>query len=194
MMSLTVFAVAFGIIFLAELPDKTALAALMLGTRYRAAYVFAGVAAAMAVQVGLALAAGSLLALLPHRWVEGISGALFLAGAVMLLLHKPEEEGHEAKAPSSTGFWKVAGASFLVVAVAEFGDLTQIMTANLAAKYADPLSVGLGAWLALCAVGGLAIVGGQKLLKHVPMKVIIRVAAAAMLVLAAISLVGAVTG
>ncbi|WP_035805892.1 TMEM165/GDT1 family protein [Kitasatospora mediocidica] len=192
-MDLSVFAVTFGIIFLAELPDKTALAALMLGTRYRAAYVFAGVAAAMAVQVGLALVAGSLLALLPHRWVEGVTGALFLAGAVMLLLHK-DEEAHEAKEPSSSSFWKVAGTSFLVVAVAEFGDLTQIMTANLAAKYADPLSVGLGAWLALCAVGGLAIVGGQKLLKHVPMKVIIRVAAAAMLVLAGISIVGAITG
>ncbi|MDH6131885.1 putative Ca2+/H+ antiporter (TMEM165/GDT1 family) [Kitasatospora sp. MAA4] len=192
-MDLTVFAVTFGIIFLAELPDKTALAALMLGTRYRAAYVFAGVAAAMAVQVGLALAAGSLLALLPHRWVEGVTGVLFLAGAAMLLLHK-DEEAHEAKEPSSSSFWKVAGTSFLVVAVAEFGDLTQIMTANLAAKYAEPLSVGLGAWLALCAVGGLAILGGQKLLKHVPMKVIIRVAAAAMLVLAGISIVGAVTG
>jgi putative Ca2+/H+ antiporter (TMEM165/GDT1 family) len=193
-MSLTVFAVTFGIIFLAELPDKTALAALMLGTKYRAAYVFAGVAAAMAVQVALALVAGSLLALLPHRWVELVTGLLFLAGAVMLLLHKHEEEPHEARKPASNSFWKVAGASFLVVAVAEFGDLTQIMTANLAAKYADPPAVGLGAWLALCAVGGLAILGGQKLLKHVPMKVIIRVAAAAMLVLAAVSIVGAVTG
>ncbi|MFE9423563.1 TMEM165/GDT1 family protein [Kitasatospora sp. NPDC006697] len=195
MMSLTVFAVTFGIIFLAELPDKTALAALMLGTKYRALYVFAGVAAAMAVQVGLALAAGSLLALLPHRWVELVTGLLFLAGAVMLLLHKHEdEEGHEGRKPSSSSFWKVAGTSFLVVAVAEFGDLTQIMTANLAAKYADPLAVGLGAWLALCAVGGLAVLGGQKLLAHVPMKVIIRVAAAAMLVLAGISVVGAITG
>ncbi|MDH6138960.1 MULTISPECIES: TMEM165/GDT1 family protein [Kitasatospora] len=193
-MNPTVFAVTFGIIFLAELPDKTALAALMLGTRYRASYVFAGVAAAMAVQVGLALVAGSLLALLPHRWVEGVAGLLFLAGAVMLLMHKDEDEEHEARKPAANSFWKVAGTSFLVVAVAEFGDLTQIMTANLAAKYAEPLAVGLGAWLALCAVGGLAILGGQKLLKHVPMKAIIRVAAAAMLVLSGISIVEAVTG
>jgi putative Ca2+/H+ antiporter (TMEM165/GDT1 family) len=193
-MNLTVFAVTFGIIFLAELPDKTALAALMLGTRYRASYVFAGVAAAMAVQVGLALVAGSLLALLPHRWVEGVAGVLFLVGAVMLLLHKHEDEEEAGRAPSGGGFWKVAGTSFAVVAVAEFGDLTQIMTANLAAKYAEPFAVGLGAWLALCAVGGLAILGGQKLLRHVPMKVIIRVAAAAMLVLSAISIVEAVSG
>ncbi|MFC6598096.1 TMEM165/GDT1 family protein [Kitasatospora paranensis] len=195
MMSLTVAALTFGIIFLAELPDKTALASLVLGTKYRASYVFAGIAAAFALQVGLALVAGSLLSLLPQRWVEGVSGALFLLGAVMLLWHHDDEDdGHAAKEPSSSSFWKVAGASFVVVAVAEFGDLTQIMTANLAAKYADPLAVGIGSWLALCAVGGIAIVGGQKLLRHVPMKVIVRIAATLMLLLAVFSLVKAFTG
>ncbi|MEV7183351.1 TMEM165/GDT1 family protein [Kitasatospora sp. NPDC093102] len=195
MMSLTVAALTFGIIFLAELPDKTALASLVLGTKYRASYVFAGIAAAFALQVGLALAAGHLLSLLPHRWVEGVTGVLFLVGAGMLLFHGGEDgDEHAAKEPSSNSFWKVAGASFVVVAVAEFGDLTQIMTANLAAKYADPLAVGLGSWLALCAVGGIAIVGGQKLLKYVPMKLIIRVAATIMVVLAGISIFGAITG
>ncbi|MFC9326743.1 TMEM165/GDT1 family protein [Kitasatospora sp. NPDC057015] len=194
-MSPTVLVITFGIVFLAELPDKTALASLVLGTRYRASYVFAGVAAAMAVMVGLALIAGQLLALLPQRWVEGVTGLLFLAGAAMLLFqHGGDEDGHAAKEPSSGSFWKVAGASFAVVAVAEFGDLTQIMTANLAAKYDDPLAVGLGAWLALCAVAGIAIVGGQKLLKHVPMKVIIRVAAGVMLLMGGFSLFQAVTG
>ncbi|GAA2152784.1 TMEM165/GDT1 family protein [Kitasatospora kazusensis] len=194
-MSLTVAAVTFGIIFLAELPDKTALASLVLGTRYRAGYVFAGIAAAFALQVGLALVAGSLLAMLPQRWVEGVTGLLFLIGAAMLLWHNDDdEEGHAGKEPSSSGFWRVAGASFVVVAVAEFGDLTQIMTANLAAKYADPLSVGLGAWLALCAVGGIAIVGGQKLLQYVPMKVIVRIAAGIMLLMAAFSLFEAIAG
>ncbi len=127
--------------------------------------------------------------------MEGVSGLLFLAGAAMLLFHHGgDEDGHAAKEPSADNFWKVAGASFAVVAVAEFGDLTQIMTANLAAKYADPLAVGLGAWLALCAVAGIAIVGGQKLLKHVPMKVVVRVAAGAMLLMAGFSLFQAVTG
>lgn len=195
-MNLTVAALTFGIIFLAELPDKTALASLVLGTRYRASYVFAGIAAAFAVQVALALVAGSLLALLPHRWVEGISGALFLLGALMLLWHRGEEEdeGHATKEPSANSFWKVAGTSFLIVAVAEFGDLTQIMTANLAAKYADLVSVGLGSWLGLCAVGGIAVWGGQKLLKHVPMTVIVRVAALVMMALAGWSLFSAVVG
>ncbi len=81
-----------------------------------------------------------------------------------------------------------------MVLIAEFGDLTQIATANLAAKYADPLAVGLGAWLALCAVGGLAVVGGQKLMQYVPLTLITRIAAAVMLVLAGVSIVAAVTG
>jgi len=193
--SITVAAITFGIIFVAELPDKTALASLVLGTRYRASYVFAGIAAAFAVHVALAIAAGSLLSLLPHRWVEGVVGALFLAGALMLLLQKEEEEEEGAvREPSSNSFWRVAGTGFVMVLIAEFGDLTQIATANLAAKYADPLAVGLGAWLALCAVGGLAVVGGQKLMQYVPLTLITRIAAAVMLVLAGVSIVAAVTG
>ncbi|MFD8598875.1 TMEM165/GDT1 family protein [Kitasatospora sp. NPDC059646] len=195
MNSLSIAALTFGIVFLSELPDKTALASLVLGTKYRAGYVFAGIAAAFAVQVALALVAGSLLALLPQRWVEGVTGALFLLGAGMLLWHREDEDdGAEGKEPRNSSFWRVAGTGFVIVAVAEFGDLTQIMTANLAAKYADPLAVGLGSWLALCAVGGIAVVGGQKLLRHVPMKVIVRVAALAMIALAGFSLFKAVTG
>ena len=194
-MSLTVAVITFGIIFLAELPDKTALASLMLGTRFRASYVFVGIAAAFAVQVALAVAAGSLLALLPHRWVEAVVGLMFLGGGLVLLLQKGEEEEEgKPKEPSSTGFWRVAGTGFLMVLIAEFGDLTQITTANLAAKYADPLSVALGSWLALCAVAGIAIVGGQKLMKHVPLRVITKVAAVVMLVMAGVSVVGAIVG
>ncbi|MEY9871182.1 putative Ca2+/H+ antiporter (TMEM165/GDT1 family) [Streptacidiphilus sp. MAP12-33] len=195
MSSFAIFGITFGVIFLAELPDKTALASLVLGTRYRSSYVFAGVAAAMALQVGLALAAGRLLALLPHRALEAVVGGLFVLGAAMLLLHKDEgEEEAEGRDPKSGSFWRVAGASFAVIAIAEFGDLTQIATANLAAKYGDWLAVGLGSWLALCAVGGLAILGGQKLMEYVPLRVIQRVAAVIMLVLAGISITGAITG
>ncbi|WP_042390963.1 TMEM165/GDT1 family protein [Streptacidiphilus melanogenes] len=196
MNSFAVFGITFGVIFLAELPDKTALASLVLGTRYRSSYVFAGVAAAMAVQVSLALVAGRLLSLLPHRALEAVVGGLFVLGAVMLLLHKEDddEEGAEGRTPRSDSFWRVAGASFAVIAIAEFGDLTQIATANLAAKYGDWLAVGLGSWLALCAVGGLAILGGQKLMQRVPLHVIQRCAAVIMLVLAGISIANAITG
>ncbi|MFI9804925.1 TMEM165/GDT1 family protein [Streptomyces sp. NPDC052301] len=192
MISITVTALVFGVIFLAELPDKTALAGLVLGTRYRASYVFAGVAAAFLVHVVLAVAAGSVLTLLPQRIVHAITGVLFLGGAAMLLLHKGEEE--EIKKPADQSFWKVAGTGFMLILVAEFGDLTQIMTANLAARYDDPLSVGLGAVLGLWAVAGLGIVGGKALMKRVPLRLITQIAALLMLALGVWSLYEAVAG
>ncbi|MFG2758429.1 TMEM165/GDT1 family protein [Streptomyces wuyuanensis] len=194
MLSVTIMAITFGVVFLAELPDKTALAGLMLGTRYRASYVFAGVAAAFAVHVALAIAAGSVLTLLPQRLVQAVVGVLFLAGAAMLLLKKSDDDDEGIKAPSDQSFWKVSGAGFMLILVAEFGDLTQIMTANLAARYDDPLSVGLGAVLALWAVAALGIVGGRTLLKYVPLKLITKIAAGLMLALAGLSLYEAIAG
>ncbi|MFK0233549.1 TMEM165/GDT1 family protein [Streptomyces vinaceus] len=191
--SITVTAIAFGVVFLAELPDKTALAGLMLGTRYRASYVFAGVAAAFAVHVALAIAAGSVLTLLPHRLVQAVVGILFLAGAAMLLLKKSDGD-EEVKAPADQSFWKVSGAGFMLILVAEFGDLTQIMTANLAARYDNPVSVGLGAVLALWAVAGIGILGGKTLMKYVPLRLITKVAAGVMAALAAFSLYEAIAG
>ncbi len=186
-------AVVFGVVFLAELPDKTALAGLVLGTRYRASYVFAGVAAAFALHVALAVAAGSVLTLLPHRIVQALTGVLFLGGAAVLLMKKDEDED-EIRKPENQSFWKVAGAGFMLILVAEFGDLTQIMTANLAARYDDPLSVGLGAVLALWAVAGIGIVGGKALMKRVPLGLITKVAAMVMLGLGVWSLWEAVAG
>ena len=196
-MNLGVAATVFGIIFLSELPDKTALASLVLGTRYRPRYVFAGAAAAFLVHACLAVAAGSLLSLLPHRALEGVVAALFLFGAILLLRGRHEDEEEEdlgIKEGTEPTFLRVASTAFLVILVAEFGDLTQILTANLAAKYHDPISVGLGAVLGLWAVAGLAIVGGRGLLKVVPLTVITRIAAVIMLVMAGISLFDAIHG
>ncbi|MEU9147742.1 TMEM165/GDT1 family protein [Streptomyces sp. NPDC048349] len=193
MFSFSVTAIAFGVVFLAELPDKTALAGLMLGTRYRASYVFAGVAAAFAVHVALAIAAGSVLSLLPHRLVQAVVGVLFLAGAAMLLWKKDDGD-EEVKPPADQSFWKVSGAGFMLILVAEFGDLTQIMTANLAARYDNPVSVGIGAVLALWAVAGIGILGGRTLMKYVPLRLITKIAAAVMAALAAFSLYEAVGG
>ncbi|MGW2960047.1 TMEM165/GDT1 family protein [Streptomyces sp. NPDC001220] len=193
MISITVTALVFGVIFLAELPDKTALAGLVLGTRYRASYVFAGVAAAFLLHVVLAVAAGSVLTLLPQQVVHALTGVLFLGGAAVLLLKKGEEE-EEVRKPADQSFWKVAGTGFMLILVAEFGDLTQIMTANLAARYDDPISVGLGAVLGLWAVAGLGIVGGKALMKKVPLRLITQIAAVLMLALGVWSLWEAVAG
>lgn len=190
---------AFGVVFLAELPDKTAVASLIMGTKYRPSWVFAGVAGAFVVHVALAVAAGSLLTLIPRRPLEAIVAVLFLGGAVLMLRSHGGEDGEQEAedAPdlgAGAGFRKVAGTAFGVIMVAEFGDLTQIVTANLAAKYADPLAVGLGATLGLWAVGGLAIVGGRSLLKVLPLHLIVRLAALVMVLLAGVSLWQAIAG
>jgi len=193
-MSLAIAATVFGVVFLAELPDKTALASLILGSRYRPLYVFAGVAAAFAVHAALAVAAGSLLALLPRRPVEIVVTVLFALGAVLLLRGRAGgEDEHLEIHGKEPGFWRVAWTSFGVILVAEFGDLTQIATASLAARFHDPLSVGTGAVLALWAVAALAIAGGRGLLKIIPLTWITRIAAAIMLVMAGLSLASAVS-
>ena len=184
----------FAVIFFAELPDKTALASLVLGSRYRPSWVFAGVAAAFAAHACLAVAAGSLLTLLPHRPLEGIVAALFAIGGVLMLRGHDGEDDDEhvelhGKEPS---FWRVAWTGFGVILIAEFGDLTQLATASLAAKYHDPVSVVVGAVLGLWAVAGIAIAGGRGLLKLIPLQWITRVAAVIMLVLAGFSLFEAI--
>ncbi|GIH18441.1 TMEM165/GDT1 family protein [Rugosimonospora africana] len=191
-MNLALIAAVAPLIFLAELPDKTALASLVLGTRYRASWVFSGVAAAFAVHVLLAVAVGAVLSLLPHRILEAVVGAVFLLGAVLLLRGRHDETVDQER--ERHGFWRVSTMSFLVIIVAEFGDLTQIVTANLAAKYQDPISVGVGSVIGLWAVAGLAILGGQGLLRVVPMKWIIRAAALVMAVLAVVSVASAIRG
>jgi putative Ca2+/H+ antiporter (TMEM165/GDT1 family) len=193
-MSLAIMATVFAVIFPAELPDKTALASLVLGSRYRPSWVFAGVAAAFTVHAALAVAAGSLIGLLPRRPVEGAVAALFVAGAVLLLRgrHESDDDEHVELHGKEPGFWRVAWTGFGVILVAEFGDLTQIATATLAARFHDPLSVGIGAVLALWAVAGLAIAGGRGLLKVIPLTWITRIAAVIMLVMAGFSLAAAI--
>jgi Ca2+/H+ antiporter, TMEM165/GDT1 family len=193
-MNLAIAATVFAVIFTAELPDKTALASLILGSRYRPSYVFAGVAAAFTVHTALAIAAGSLLSLLPHRPLEIIVAVLFAAGAVLLLRgrHEDADESMEVRGKEPS-FWRIAWTGFAVIIVAEFGDLTQIAIATLAARYHDPLSVGVGALLALWAVAALAIAGGRSLLKVIPLTWITRIAAAIMLVMAGLSLAAALS-
>lgn len=203
MLDLAVTATVFGLIFVSELPDKTAVASLVLGTRFPWFWVFAGIAAAFATHVLIALGAGHLIGLLPKRPVEAVVAVLFLLGAFLVWREGLEadeiEEAEEAEVgseaeqvPPTAGFWRVAGLGYSVIFIAEWGDLTQIMTANLAAKYHSPLSVGVGAVLGLWAVGLLAILGGRTLMKYLPLLWITRIAAVVMTVLGIWSLVSAI--
>lgn len=182
---LATLGLTFILIFPAELPDKTFIATLVLSTRYRRLAVWLGVAAAFAVQSAIAVAAGGLLSLLPQRLVLGITCVLFGAAAVFMLLtglraratelaeEEQEkldvEEAADKRVGHSTSTLRIAITSFLVLFAAEWGDLSQILTAGLAARTGEPLSVFLGAWLALVCVAGIAVVLGGWLQKRVPL-------------------------
>jgi putative Ca2+/H+ antiporter (TMEM165/GDT1 family) len=193
-LSLAICLTAFGLVLPAELPDKTTVAALVLGTRHRPLPVFAGVAAAFAVHVSLAVVAGSLLSLLPRRPLDAVVAGLFLLSAWLLLRHGDPSQKEAPAESVRPGSLRVFAAGFAIVMVAEFGDLTQIVIANLAARYHDPVSVGLGSVLALWAVAALAITGGRGLMRVVPVRLVARLAAAAMTVMAVISVIGAIRG
>lgn len=200
MLDILVIATVFALVFVGELPDKTAVAGLVLGTRFPWRWVFTGIAAAFLTHVVIAVAAGSLLSLLPHRIVESVVAGLFLLGAGLIWREGRDRDddgidGVDAPTvPDNAGFWKVAGLGYGIIFLAEWGDLTQILTANLAAKYDDPVSVGIGAVLALWSVGLLAILGGKTLLKILPIAWITRAAALVMTALGVYSAVAAARG
>ncbi|HEV2890251.1 MAG TPA: TMEM165/GDT1 family protein [Frankiaceae bacterium] len=188
-MSIRAFLTTYGVVLPAELPDKTALASLVLASTYRKPLaVWAGGAAAFFAQCAIAVAAGSLLALLPDRAVAGVAAVLFAAGAVLALRGRAEEPSYVPAAGR-----RVAAVTFGVLFLAEWGDFTQLATASLASRYEAPFSVFLGAWLALCTVCGLAVLLGRGLLRVVPLRVVRLVAAGIFAVVAVVSAAQAVT-
>ena len=161
-----VFAV-FPIIFLGELPDKTMFASLVMSTRGRPAVVWLGAAAAFTVHVVIAVTVGvALFHLLPHQVLDAVVAGMFLVGAALALREAAKErQDEELVEREVASHRRIAVTAFVVIFLAEWGDLTQILTANLAAHYHDPLSVGVGAVLALWTVAALAVVSGQSLLR-----------------------------
>ena len=155
----------FILIFVAELPDKTALATLLMATRGNPRAIFTGAALAFVIQSLVAVALGSVLSFFPARWVHFTAGVLFLVFAVLVWRREEDEEKEEEVVQAVSGsrrFWRTAWGSFLVIFAAEWGDLTQLATASLAAKYRDPITIFFAATLALWVVTGIAVVAGHR--------------------------------
>ena len=200
-MELAVIALAFAAIFVVELPDKTFVATLVLSTRYhRPLMVWLGVGLAFAVQSGIAIALGKAAALLPTTLVQAVVLVMFLGGAVLLLREaRPDEQdddGHEEEeyaaragrvATGTATNLKIVLTSFVVLFAAEWGDLSQLLTLSLVARYDDPVSVFLGAWGALLTVSGLAVVAGRALAHRIPIHLLHLLGASMCLVLAGLT-------
>ncbi|MFE0648676.1 TMEM165/GDT1 family protein [Streptomyces sp. NPDC059534] len=184
---------AFGLIFLAELPDKTMFASLAMGTRMRPLYVWIGTSTAFLAHVAIAVGAGSLLGLLPGWSVKLVSALMFGFGAFMLLRGGGDDDEADAGGRTVTGFWPVFSTAFMAVFISEWGDLTQITTANLAATNGT-WSTAIGSLAALMSVSALALVAGRFIAKRVPLKTVQRVGGVCMAGLAIWSLTEVFTG
>ncbi|MGD0895389.1 MAG: TMEM165/GDT1 family protein [Acidimicrobiales bacterium] len=213
-MNLGLAAATFAIVILAELPDKTFLSTVLLSSRHRPLPVWLGAAAGLVAQAGVAVLAGRLLALAPHRVVDAVVAGLFVAGAAYLLASRAaavdargaaiasdEERLLETGAgPSPAGRRRgpsgarITAITFAVIALAEFGDLTQIVIANLSARSRDPLSVFTGAALAFVVVSGVGVAAGRALTRLVPLDAVRKVSGLILLGLGIWSAVAAGTG
>lgn len=195
---LLALAVAFVAIFPVELPDKTFVATLVLSTRYPPLPTWLGVVLAFAVQVVIAVTAGSLLSHLPSRPVHLGAAVLFAIGATVLargarkadLEEREQEEEYEAKVQEPKRGWRAFGASFLVLFTAEWGDLSQFVIAGLVASGRNPVATGIGL-LALVTVSGLALLLGRWLLRRVRLSLIRWLGAGICGVLSVVTLISA---
>lgn len=177
-MDLVVAGTAFLLVLAVELPDKTLMATLILATRYRPLPVLVGVGVAFAVQTLIAVAAGGLLALLPQRIVAAVVAVIFVLGAVLLFRGAAKAGTQEVVTRrEASGPVRVALLSFGVLFAAEWGDLSQLATAGLAARYDAPVSVFFGAWAALVLVAVIASLLGRVIVARLPLAWVQRVAA-----------------
>ena len=171
---------AFGVVFLAELPDKTMFATLILATRYpRKTAVWCGVAGAYTLHVTIAALLGTAISRLPTELLRYVVGTIFVvAGAYLVWSSRAEsdkmnENAELGVAPSWRSTFTVSAAT---IGVAEFADITQLATASLAATRDSALAVGVGAALALASVSGIAVLAGSQIVKRVNLRIIQRTA------------------
>jgi putative Ca2+/H+ antiporter (TMEM165/GDT1 family) len=190
-MDLGIVVAVFPLIFLAELPDKTMFASLVLATRGHPRLVWLGAAGAFVVHAAIATTVGvALFRLLPERAVDAVVAGLFLFGAVYAWREGAKDETQLIRRESASH--AVVTTAFVVIFIAEWGDLTQILTANLAAHYHAPLSVAVGAVAALWSVAAVAVVSGQSLLRWVDIRTVRRITAVVLVLLAAYAIWSAV--
>lgn len=213
-MNLGALFVTFALVIPAELPDKTFISCIVMSSRHRPLPVWIGGASALVLQAAIAVVAGRLLILLPKTAVHSVIAALFIGGAAYLIFlpEKKEEEkggrlaeGRPARskqgsgeAPSNTvepverdqDWWKPMLATFSLVALAEFGDITQILIANLTARFHATWSVFIGAAAAFLVVSGLGVLGGRAIIRVVPLAVVRRLSGLALLGLGIYTVVG----
>ncbi len=203
-MDLAIAATTFALVIPAELPDKTFISCLVLSSRHRPLPVWLGACSALVLQAGIAVVAGGLIALLPKLAVQSVVAALFLGGALYLLVTTERLEQERAERLASgeerslaherTSFWRVTAITFAVVAVAEFGDITQVLIANLSAHFRDRPAVFAGAAIGFALVSVVGVLAGRTITRWVPLAIVRRLSGLALLGFGIYSVVSISTG
>lgn len=158
---------SFGVVFVAELGDKTQLLALGFGAQHSLRLVAIGLTLGYGIANLLAVIVGGLLgAALPERPIQIVSGLVFI-GFAILALRRDDESGDEADVDSVDALGGVTGPKVvasiaLAIAIAEMGDKTQITTATLASQ-AAPIGVWIGATLGAASSGMVGAVAGRSI-------------------------------
>lgn len=165
-----IFFVSFGLIFIAELGDKTQLMVFTLALRYGGRPVLTGAVLAFALLSGSAALLGKGLGeLLAPDIITRISAWVFiLFGTIMLLRKGDDDETATVRPSAKTGFI----TAFSLIAVSEMGDKTQIATLLLSVKYQNFIAVFLGSLAALSLASLLGIIVADRLHKFIPARLV----------------------
>lgn len=190
---------AFGLIFVAELGDKTQLAVVTQTCKYRRPWaVFLGASLALTIVTALSAAGGQLLGqVIPESALRTIASLAFVAMGVLIgreavraqatgpdleTCDQPDDvPGNRVLVPSSN--WKAFGSTLGLLFLAELGDKTQLAVLSLAGKQNNPWPVFLGGTLGLATVTALGVIGGQGLCQLIPERLLLWVSSAAFVVL-----------
>jgi Ca2+/H+ antiporter, TMEM165/GDT1 family len=184
--------ISFGVIFVAELGDKSQLMALAFATRYRALPVLAGITAATAVVHLVSVLVGALLgAALPARPVDLLAGLAFLAFAAWTLRGDSVSQDEADRARRSTGGAVLAAS--VAFFLAELGDKTMLATITLATRE-GLLGTWLGSTLGMVAADAIAILVGRQLGRRLPERAVRIGAAASFVAFGALLLVASARG
>jgi putative Ca2+/H+ antiporter (TMEM165/GDT1 family) len=179
----------FVAIFLAELPDKTMFATLMLSTRMRRPLaVWIGVSIGYCTHVTVAVLFGSALSKLPERPIHAVVGFVFLGSGILMFRSSQDKQEKQDEIKVSRNFFQVVYISTTAILVAEFADLTQLATVGFAVRTGDSLGVAIGAATALCTVSAIAVAAGAWLQRKVKLQLVQRAASVFFIIFGILSL------
>ena len=194
----------FGLLFVAELGDKTQLAVITQVCKHRRPWqVFLGGALALAAVTGLGVAFGQLLsALVPELVMRRVAAAAFVVMGLFILYDLLRSQGTDTAdacacpvdagdaAASRRQNWIAFSSTFGLLFVAELGDKTQLATLSMASKTDSPWPVFIGAALALTVVTGLGALFGQGICRLVPERVLRLVSSIAFVIMGVLTWFG----